>query len=1182
MMAATSRRNRKLLVSVFNAQEAREAVLGGGRIIDSEDPKSALGNIKPHQIMAISDAVLNYRRDLDVQLSTNIGEDQLLFDRSETGEAIAKSPYEIEGKASQAAIGVACAMGTRVHPCNLVKVGVDGMRVELVRGVLEEVVRTLNRTEQFCHCQVMAVLFAQDMDAWHERREHPAVRRNLVELREFHPWEEGSPISKDLSFDVREFAIDNLRDGDGKLLFPSEKEHGEHNFGSEEQWREHWRQAVSPTVDFGTTYQAWEDIPVELLGERQVLPEGTGSPIVVLNELFEHGRYFNLKQESPRTTHEVIMAMVDAAAETGADAIMIDTRIQTKVARICFLDTASAGLVDINRFDVGAKGDKLPRQGILSLDDARFFVDYCHYKGIEANIAGSVQSYQAQQLWRLIPELDQVSTRGASSGVEEDPSGAGVGMDTRQHRVIKRTLVQGLAAPEHGGVANFPDFMQDNHEAMAAIEEFARRYPDCEWRFVDAHGRPVSDGPRPGLSPVIPLKQQVQCSLTLEDADLDRGDANWQAGLQAQSDWTWSGNLYPNPFRNNLGRFFLKVPGILERQLHFSTALIFDEPSFRNGVQMSGFVHRPLKEMVISFIAQKRRCWYSMTHHAILGRLTCDRHGVDADTFESKWTALLEYDEAAGKVFSDLERLVLKFADCFTTDPRELTLDDVRALREAFREDNQDRFADLERPMLQREAARVARGRAIVGSQSEEEIAKAAADAAEDVSHTMPADMMDRKINGQLAELGLLCMQFVALTGVFTGLGIPDEDFVPDFMRQLLPDALIEKINELNSHGPKGMAPTVPEAPKIPLDPLVAGEVTVLPVPLRREDDALPVPLQSYELQADADFGMTQGGSSVAAWGWGRGLHFPGGLVHLMNHLPETGRLEADYSLPLIFNDDQTRNGEPTAGFVDRVIKELIIQKAYRLVRCRYGLEHHTLYCYNEHRRKLLGNEGYGAYNPFGGNPPEIQAVADFADQECTDKLLRMHEHEEHPEVYSPLERAVFAWVDALVCTPHSARECEQDVRDALREQNQHEIQIGARILNPRSGQSVEQAMDGLIESQIAEMAMMACHFDGLGRAMTILQLEGEGAVDIILYEGEGEDRRPALNDDGDVQRTGYFNQRPDFLVLLGGAGVDARVMTLNELFCNPQVLEQVRKRIADGEKNFTISADDAAPTAQF
>jgi len=72
-------RNRKTLVSVFNPQEAREAVLGGARIIDSEDPRSALGNIKPFNIMQVSDAVLNYKRNEEVQLSTNIGEDQLLF-----------------------------------------------------------------------------------------------------------------------------------------------------------------------------------------------------------------------------------------------------------------------------------------------------------------------------------------------------------------------------------------------------------------------------------------------------------------------------------------------------------------------------------------------------------------------------------------------------------------------------------------------------------------------------------------------------------------------------------------------------------------------------------------------------------------------------------------------------------------------------------------------------------------------------------------------------------------------------------------------------------------------------------------------------------------------------------------------------------------------------------------------
>src|ERR1700729_644683 len=114
--------NRKLLVSVFSAQEAREAVLGGGRIIDSEDPKSALGNISPRHIMDISDAVLDFHRDLDVQLSTNIGEDQLLFRRSQTGQAIEKSRYEIAGKAAQAAVGVATSMGTRVHPVSYVKV----------------------------------------------------------------------------------------------------------------------------------------------------------------------------------------------------------------------------------------------------------------------------------------------------------------------------------------------------------------------------------------------------------------------------------------------------------------------------------------------------------------------------------------------------------------------------------------------------------------------------------------------------------------------------------------------------------------------------------------------------------------------------------------------------------------------------------------------------------------------------------------------------------------------------------------------------------------------------------------------------------------------------------------------------------------------------------------------------
>ena len=62
-MSIDRSRNRKLLVSVFNPQEAREAVVGGARIIDAEDPRSALGNIKPRQIMEIARAVLDHKRD---------------------------------------------------------------------------------------------------------------------------------------------------------------------------------------------------------------------------------------------------------------------------------------------------------------------------------------------------------------------------------------------------------------------------------------------------------------------------------------------------------------------------------------------------------------------------------------------------------------------------------------------------------------------------------------------------------------------------------------------------------------------------------------------------------------------------------------------------------------------------------------------------------------------------------------------------------------------------------------------------------------------------------------------------------------------------------------------------------------------------------------------------------------
>jgi uncharacterized protein (UPF0264 family) len=453
--------NRKLLCSVFNAQEAREAVLGGARIIDSEDPKSALGNISPRHIMAVSDSVLDFRRDLEVQLSTNIGEDQLLFRRSETGQAIEKSPYEIAGKAAQAAIGVSASMGTRVHPTNLVKVGVDGMQAEKIKEVMTEVVLTLQRTEWFSHTQVMGVLFAQSLKLWNERKSSKAVRGVLVGSREFFPADKSDPAS----FDLQEFSVGTLRDDQGRVLFEKQA-----------------------------------DVSLSALIAKGVLPAGTAHSFVRLSELFPHGEFFPGVGGDDLTNRDVIKAMVDATADSGGDSIMIDTSILSKVSNICLVDTSGSEMVDFNRF---RESNGFVQKGILKLAELKFFVDYCHYRGISANLAGSLESYQAQQLWVLLPEVDQISTRGAASGVDIDPSGtAQTGADSRQQRVIRRQLVSGLAPPEHGGVLNLPTSLQSKPEAAPVIEELrgkisagrkALGFPPLKTFFVDPTGAVVKE-----------------------------------------------------------------------------------------------------------------------------------------------------------------------------------------------------------------------------------------------------------------------------------------------------------------------------------------------------------------------------------------------------------------------------------------------------------------------------------------------------------------------------------------------------------------------------------------------------------------------------------------------------------------------------------------------------------------
>ncbi|GHF70838.1 hypothetical protein GCM10018790_55820 [Kitasatospora xanthocidica] len=446
--------DRRLLVSVFGPQEAREAVLCGARIIDSEDPRSALGTIKPRRIMDIADAVLATRRDLPVQLSTNIGEDQLLYRRAAGGLAIGKSPYEMVGKAAQAALGVAVSMGTAVHPCPIVKVGLDGMGVGQLSDVLGEITATLRRADGLGRTRVMSVLFAQDLDLWDARKSLPQVRRALVGLREYDPAAADAPGA----FDLAEHA-DALLGDDGRPLFADRRP---------------------------------DEAELKACGALPAAARGTH---VTVNEPFPHADYGLTRRR--RTDTEAIRAMVEASAAAGADAIMIDTSILLKVARIGLISTAGSDeLVDLDAHDTDAHG--LPRTGILSLEEIRFFVDLCHARGLEANLAGSVQSHQAQQIWRLVPDLDQLSARGGVVALAHDPL-HGTGAATRHDRVVRRALVAGIIPPEQGGYLVVPEHMTRSPKFRTDLDGLLTRHRDLRVHVADRYGTlSALDRPAPG------------------------------------------------------------------------------------------------------------------------------------------------------------------------------------------------------------------------------------------------------------------------------------------------------------------------------------------------------------------------------------------------------------------------------------------------------------------------------------------------------------------------------------------------------------------------------------------------------------------------------------------------------------------------------------------------------------
>src|SRR4029450_10557592 len=168
--------------------------------------------------------------------------------------------------------------------------------------------------------------------------------------------------------------------------------------------------------------------------------------------------------------------------------------------------------------------------------------------------------------------------------------------------------------------------------------------------------------------PPASLPMSIERPFLLQDACQKLPNVNWVRGNEARAEWTWAAQLFDNPEanRNNLGRYLVQIPGVLEKQLDYSTSLIFDTPSFRNGVQISGFVDRVTKELVINAIAQRRRAWYTTTHHALLGMRSAIvyRTGPERTAQEKMAQKMLHLDApSTAGVFDRHERAALILAN---------------------------------------------------------------------------------------------------------------------------------------------------------------------------------------------------------------------------------------------------------------------------------------------------------------------------------------------------------------------------------------------------------------------------------------------------------------------------------------------------------------------------------------
>jgi alkylhydroperoxidase family enzyme len=194
---------------------------------------------------------------------------------------------------------------------------------------------------------------------------------------------------------------------------------------------------------------------------------------------------------------------------------------------------------------------------------------------------------------------------------------------------------------------------------------------------------------------------------------------------------------------------------------------------------------------------------------------------------------------------------------------------------------------------------------------------------------------------------------------------------------------------------------------------------------------------------------------------------FPNNFVEVMAHCPRFVQLEIEYANSFMFDPVTLVGGLQTAGFNDRFLKELVISRTSLLNRSRYSVTHQSLV-------------GTVLFNDAGRG------------EEGHRKLLHLHEHENHPDVYTERERVVLDYTAKVSQDAHTVT--DQDfagLRKVLGEHNRTDARLG---------ELDDAAMARHVDSQIVELTWLIGHLCLLNRWFTVLQVPDEADF-VTRYE---------------------------------------------------------------------------------